>query len=65
MDCDKYFNVDEKKIIEFLEKKTFSRGGYCINKITKNKISAIILVHVWGNLVDIYDLIRICKKKKY
>ena len=63
MDCDKYFNVDKKKIIEFLEKKTFSRGGYCINKITKNKISAIILVHVWGNLVDIYDLIRICKKK--
>ena len=33
MDCDKYFNVD-KKNKSFL-KKTFSRGGYCINKITK------------------------------
>ena len=36
---------------------------YCYNKKTKKRISAIIIVHVWGNLVNLDALVSLCKKK--
>jgi len=64
MDCDDLCNIDTKKVIEFLETKTVLRRGMCYNKNSKRKISAIIIVHVWGGAADLEKLIRICKKRK-
>ena len=64
MDCDNFYNLDTKKLTSFLTKNTYMRKGYTFNKRTKKKISAIIPVHVSGNAVHLYALIKLCKKKK-
>ena len=64
MDSDNFFNIDVDKVINFLNKNTYIKSNHCYNKITKKRISAIIIVHVWGNLVNLDSLILICKKKK-
>ena len=64
MDSDDYFNIDINKTIEFLEKNTVVKNGYCLNKKTKKKIKAIIPVYVWGNSIDLKKLKKIADKKK-
>ncbi len=63
MDCDEYFNLDISKTLNFLKKNTFKKGKYTFNKKTKNKIIAIIPVHVFGNACDLTELIKLCRKK--
>ena len=38
MDCDDKFNLDIEKTLEFINKNTFQKNGYCINKKTNKKI---------------------------
>ena len=64
IDVDDYLNIDIKKVISFLENETITKNNLTYNKKTKKKISAIIVVHVFGNLVNLKPLINICKKKK-
>ena len=63
MDSDDYFNIDVKKTIQFLKYETFMKKGFVYNKKTKQRISAIMPVHVWGNAVDLKNLILECKKR--
>lgn len=63
MDCDKNFNLDIKKIIDFLNNETYFKNKSTFNKRTKRKISTIIVVHTFGNPCDIKNLINIAKKK--
>ncbi len=63
MDSDEFFNIDVEKTIEFLTNETITKNGYTYNKITNKRIAAIIPVHVWGNAVDIEQLVGICKEK--
>ena len=60
MDADRYYNIDSKKTISFIENETIFKDGFTYNKITGNKISAIIPVHVWGNACWLDDLVEIC-----
>ncbi len=62
-DSDNYFNLDVLKLVKFLDKNTFLKKGFCYNKKTKRRISAIIPVHVWGNGADIKNLLKACKKR--
>ena len=62
MDCDETLNVDVNKIILFLKKIHFKKKKYSILK-NKKKISAILITHVFGNLVNLDELVSICKKK--
>ena len=62
-DVDEFHNIDEKKLINFLEKNTKMKNKVCINKKTKNHIKAIILVHMWGNAVKIDKIVTECKKR--
>ena len=64
MDCDDYYNLDIKKLISFLKNRTYFKNGFTFNKKTNRKITAIMPVHVSGNAVDLFSLIRLCKKKK-
>lgn len=59
MDCDDYLNIDVKKVEEFFEKECFFNGIHPVNKRTKNKIRAVLPVHVFGHLVNIEDLMQI------
>ena len=63
MDCDDYCNIDVNKVLTFLDKNTYQKNKRCINKLTNNVIHSIIVVHVWGGLVDLESLVKICKKK--
>ena len=66
-DCKENLNIDENKVIEFLEKKTISikkkNKTFTINKSTKKRILALVITHVFGQAVEISKLINICKKK--
>ena len=64
MDVDEYLNIDEQKTIEFIEKKTIFNNGYTYNKITGNKIKALVVVHTFGNAARIEKIFKICKKRK-
>ena len=62
-DCQKNNpNLDIFKVIQFLKKNTFRKNGNTYNKKTKKKISAIILTHVFGNVLEFNDLKIICRK---
>ena len=63
MDCDDNFNIDTKKTIEFIEIETFFNGKYTINRKTKKIIKALVIVHVFGKVVDFFELKKICKKR--
>ena len=64
MDVDNHLNLDVEKTILFLKNETFSRNGFTFNKKSKKKISAIIVVHVFGNLINLKPLVKLCKKMK-
>ncbi len=63
MDVDRYGNLDALKLKNFLNKETYSKNNFTYNKKTQKKISAIIVVHVFGNISNIVDIVKICKKK--
>ena len=65
MDCDEYFNIDHHKVIKFLKKNTYYSKGSTYNKKTKKRIRAIIIAHIWGNLSNIIDLVKLCRKKEF
>ena len=62
-DVDSFFNIDIEKILEFLKLNTIKKKNFLYNRFSKKKISAIILVHVFGNLTPYNsELITICKE---
>jgi len=64
MDVDEYLNIDEEKTIEFIKKKTIFKNGHTYNKITGNKIKALVVVHTFGNAARIDKIFEICRKRK-
>ncbi len=63
MDSDEFYNLDEDKTIEFIENNTFFKNNYTYNSKTRKKISAIIIVHVFGNAPNLDKLSKICNKR--
>tara|TARA_Y100000589_G_scaffold165071_1_gene156945 strand:+ start:471 stop:1631 length:1161 start_codon:yes stop_codon:yes gene_type:complete len=63
MDVEKnYLTIDPDKLLCELEENTFSENGYTYHKDTKQKISCIVPVHVFGYSPDI-DQIKIIAKR--
>jgi aminotransferase in exopolysaccharide biosynthesis len=60
MDCDDYYNINVEKVENFLKHNTYQKNGFTFNKLTKKRIAAIIPVHVFGNAVDMENLLTIC-----
>ena len=63
MDCDQYYNIDAEKTIQFIKNETSFIYGYSFNRRTKKKISALIVVHVFGNLCYLDELLPICQER--
>ena len=62
MDCDEFLNIDAKKTIRFINEEAIFKNRKTINKKTKKNIKAIIVVHVYGNAVNIEQLRALCKR---
>ena len=67
MDNNDNYTIDINKTLEFIEKKTKTikkkKKIITINRKTGKRIVALIVVHLFGNVVEIDKLLRICKKK--
>ena len=62
MDSDDYYNIDIRKVINFLKEETiFKKITLLINKQKKNLCN----YHYprLGNAVNLLDLVKICKKR--
>lgn len=62
IDCDDSLCMDPIKLEDFIENECFIKDGKVINKKTNKRIKAIIVVHVFGNMTDMEEIIRISKK---
>jgi len=56
--------VDPLKLEKYLSKNSKIRNGTCYNKKTGRKISALVVVHVFGHPAKIDKLLKISKKFK-
>jgi perosamine synthetase len=63
MDADNYYNIDADKTIEFIKHETVFKNGFTYNEKTGKRISAIVIVHVWGNAARLKELVPLCKKR--
>jgi len=63
MDCDDFYNIDILKTKEFIERETIFEGDYSYNRKTGRCVRAIVPVHVFGNAVDLQNLISICRER--
>lgn len=53
LDSDDFFNIKINDVIKFIDEKCFYKKPYTYNRITGKRIKALIIVHVWGNAVNI------------
>ena len=63
MDCDRFYNLDAAKTLDFIETKTVFKDGHTYNKKTGRKIIAVIVVHVFGSAVDLEPLADVCNDR--
>ena len=64
MDCDDTLNMDLDKLEEFCKKECTLINDGLINKKTRKIIKALVIVHIFGNMVDMERLIDIAEKYK-
>lgn len=62
LDCDETLCLDPQKLEQFCEKECYIEDEKLFNKKTKKQIKAIVVVHVFGNLAKIEQIIKIAKK---
>ncbi|OOM77933.1 UDP-N-acetylbacillosamine transaminase [Clostridium puniceum] len=62
MDCDDSLTLDWNKLQEFCVKECNFTNGILVNKKSKRKIKAIIVVHVFGNLANMDKIMEIAER---
>lgn len=62
MDCDDFLNIDPEKTKAFCETECFFNGTDLINKKTKAKIKALLLVHVLGTPANIAPFMSLAER---
>lgn len=55
-------NIDAKKLANYLENNTHQYQQQCINSVTGRVISALMVVHIFGDACDMAALTTICKQ---
>ena len=63
MDCDDCYNIDVDKTIHFLERETEFKNGNTYDRMTGNRIAALVPVHVFGNAVRLWELTALCRER--
>ena len=64
MDCDDTLNMDPDKLEEFCREKCQLKKGELFNKTTGRRIKALVVVHIFGNIVDMERIMFIAEKYK-
>ena len=54
--------IDPLKLEKYLEKITEKKGKFYFNKKTKRRIKAIMPVHIFGNICQIDNILKVAKK---
>lgn len=62
IDCDDSLCMDPIKLEKFCSEECHYIDGVLINKKTKRKIKALVIVHVFGNMADMEKIMDIAKK---
>ncbi len=62
MDCDDSLCLDSKKLKQFCEEECIFIDNKLINKRTNKHIAAIIVVHIFGNMANMEEIMEICKQ---
>ncbi len=63
MDVDNDFCIDQQKTINFIKNETVFKNGFTYNKLTKRKITAIIIAHLFGRSMILDEIVKVCKKR--
>jgi perosamine synthetase len=61
-DCDSSLCIDPAKLDEFCQFECEFRDGVLYHKATTRRISAVVVVHVFGNMADMERIIPIARK---
>lgn len=62
MDCDSSLTMDPKKVRKYLEEECEKREDGVYDKSLDRKVSAMVVVHVFGNMADMEKLVNISKE---
>ncbi|QOX65064.1 LegC family aminotransferase [Anoxybacterium hadale] len=62
MDCDDYFCIDANKLERFCKEECKLENNKLINRLTGRTISAVVVVHVFGNLANMSKIMDIAKR---
>lgn len=62
MDCDDSLNMDLDKLEEFCQNECEFESNHLVNKKTDKVIKALVIVHVFGNTIDMERLMKIANK---
>ncbi len=62
MDCDDNMTIDAYKLEEFLQTQCYQEEGRLYNKDSGRPVTAIIAVHIFGNMADMEKLLTIADK---
>ena len=61
MDCDDSLCMDPAKLQSFCEEECMLVSGQLIHKHTKKQVKAVIIVHVFGNMAEMEELLSIAR----
>ncbi|MBU5676662.1 LegC family aminotransferase [Alkaliphilus sp. MSJ-5] len=62
IDCDNTLNMDLEKLEEFCSNECYLFKNRLINKKTQRTITAIVIVHVFGNMANMEKLVEIASR---
>ena len=62
MDCDDTLTMDPIKLRSFCEEECKLEGDVLIDRATLKKVTAIVVVHVFGNLADMDSIMEIARE---
>lgn len=57
--------INISKLESYLKEICFKKKGYTFNKFTKNRISSIVVTHLYGSMCDMRRLLKLCKKYNF
>jgi perosamine synthetase len=63
MDCDRFYNLDPEKTLEFLKRETKIKKGAVYNKKTGRRLAAVMPVHVFGNAANLQEVVSFCRHR--
>lgn len=61
MDCDDSLTMDAQKLADFCNEECEMRGGLLYNRSSRKRIAAILVVHIFGNLADMHQIMEIAE----